>query len=153
MGWLIGISCLLSPQGLGVYWLTNSTLTAAQTLIARAEADSEFPELKEMWDKTDDEPEQVKQGDQVVLSGRDGVVVYGPDTDGECKVQFEDGSESGFVKINLLRRKGTLVDKAVSKLEEEEEDAVPKLYKEAKSRSARRAGKKQQKKRGKKQFS
>merc|ERR1712060_618383 len=113
---------------------------------ARSEADSEFPELKEMWEKTDDEPEKVKRGDPVVLSGRDGVVVYGPDTDGECKVQFEDGSESGFVKVNLLRRKGTLVDKAVSKLEEQEQDAAPKLYKEAKSRLAKRADQKRQKK-------
>ncbi|CAK0867186.1 unnamed protein product [Prorocentrum cordatum] len=62
---VIGISTLVSPQGLGIYWLTNSVLSLAQTQLARTEADSEFPELKEIWDTYADKPEEVRQGDKV----------------------------------------------------------------------------------------
>jgi YidC/Oxa1 family membrane protein insertase len=61
---IIGISTLVSPQGLGIYWLTNSCLSLAQTQLARTEADSEFPELKEIWEAYSDKPDEVRQGDK-----------------------------------------------------------------------------------------
>jgi len=49
----IGISTLVSPAGLSLYWLTNNVLTAAQTIYLQAQLAEEFPELKklkEQWD-------------------------------------------------------------------------------------------------------
>jgi YidC/Oxa1 family membrane protein insertase len=142
---IIGISTLVSPQGLGIYWLTNSCLSLAQTQLARTEADSEFPELKEIWEAYSDKPDEVRQGDKVVLNGREGVVVYGPDTDNECKVAYEDGSESGFVKAYALRRRGSKLDKVVSELEGTANDPEVFLPPKPKSRAVKRKQKRQAK--------
>jgi len=143
---IIGFSTLVSPQGLGIYWLTNSCLSLAQTQLARTEADTEFPELKEIWETYSDKTEEVKQGDKVVLNGREGVIVYGPDTDNECKVEYEDGSESGFVKAYSLRRRGSKLDMAVAELEVKANDPKVFLPPKPKSRAVKRKQERQLKK-------
>lgn len=47
---LIGYSTLVSPSGLGIYWLSNNVFTALQTFIIRQGLKSEFPEYAKMLD-------------------------------------------------------------------------------------------------------
>jgi len=116
--WLVGISTLASPQGVGIYWLTNSVLTAVQTQRARSEVSKEFPEYSEVWEATADQQDEIKKGSKVTLAGKEGVVTYGPDSDNDCKVTFEDGSMSDFVKVSALRIPGAL-DQNLTDLESE----------------------------------
>eukprot|EP00420_Gonyaulax_spinifera_P001753 CAMPEP_0197929930 /NCGR_PEP_ID=MMETSP1439-20131203/104629_1 /TAXON_ID=66791 /ORGANISM="Gonyaulax spinifera, Strain CCMP409" /LENGTH=465 /DNA_ID=CAMNT_0043552597 /DNA_START=93 /DNA_END=1490 /DNA_ORIENTATION=- len=41
----IGMSALVSPQAVGVYWLVNQSLTSAQMVLAREQVNEEFPAL------------------------------------------------------------------------------------------------------------
>jgi len=116
--WIVGISTLVSPQGIGIYWLTNSVLTAVQTQRARSEVSEEFPEFSEVWEATADQPNEIKKGSKVTLGGKEGVVTYGPDSDNDCKVTFEDGSVSEYVKVSALRTPGSL-DESLNALESE----------------------------------
>jgi len=45
---LIGYTSLVSPQGLGIYWLTNNVLTQAQTSLIKSQLGEELPEYKAM---------------------------------------------------------------------------------------------------------
>mmetsp|Transcript_77439 Transcript_77439/g.149600 ORF Transcript_77439/g.149600 Transcript_77439/m.149600 type:complete len:408 (-) Transcript_77439:241-1464(-) len=45
----VGISALVSPAGLGLYWLTNNLLTAAQTAVVQQQVDEEFPQYKAIY--------------------------------------------------------------------------------------------------------
>lgn len=47
--WFIGFSTLVSPQGLGLYWLTNTFLTAGQTFYVKAEVEKEYPEYARIY--------------------------------------------------------------------------------------------------------
>jgi len=49
---IIGYTSLVSPAGLGVYWLINNALTGAQTQFIRNGLGDEFPEYKKMIDGT-----------------------------------------------------------------------------------------------------
>ncbi|CAE7204024.1 ALB3.2, partial [Symbiodinium natans] len=49
----IGISTLVSPSGVGVYWLTNTVLTTAQMKVTQDEVAEEFPEYKKIKDEVD----------------------------------------------------------------------------------------------------
>jgi len=42
----VGISALVSPAGLGLYWLTSNLLNFAQTVIAQQQVAEEFPQLQ-----------------------------------------------------------------------------------------------------------
>lgn len=42
---VVGISCLVSPAGLGLYWLANNVVTAAQTEYIRSSVNKEFPKF------------------------------------------------------------------------------------------------------------
>ncbi|CAK0792497.1 unnamed protein product [Prorocentrum cordatum] len=44
---VVGISCLVSPAGLGLYWLTNNVITTGLTLVAQNQAADEFPQYKD----------------------------------------------------------------------------------------------------------
>jgi len=48
----------------------------------------------------------IVKGDRVVVKGRAGIVSYGPDVEGECKVKFDDGKVSGFISLKELKREG-----------------------------------------------
>lgn len=47
------ISCLVSPSGLGLYFLTNNLITAGQTAFVQGEVGKEFPEWKKIKDEVD----------------------------------------------------------------------------------------------------
>lgn len=47
------ISCLVSPSGLGLYWLTNNLITAGQTAWVQGEVAKEYPEWKKIKDEVD----------------------------------------------------------------------------------------------------
>jgi len=49
----IGISTLVSPQGVGIYWFTNTLLTTAQLKLTQNEVAEEFPEYKKIKDSVD----------------------------------------------------------------------------------------------------
>ncbi|CAE7778895.1 ALB3.2 [Symbiodinium sp. CCMP2456] len=49
----IGISTLVSPSGVGVYWFTNTVLTTAQMKVTQDEVAEEFPEYKQIKDEVD----------------------------------------------------------------------------------------------------
>ncbi|CAE7926492.1 ALB3.2, partial [Symbiodinium necroappetens] len=49
----IGISTLVSPSGVGVYWFTNTVLTTAQMKVTQDEVAEEFPEYKQIKDDFD----------------------------------------------------------------------------------------------------
>eukprot|EP00438_Fugacium_kawagutii_P022853 Skav230328 [mRNA] locus=scaffold430:622523:622885:+ [translate_table: standard] len=51
----IGISTLVSPQGVGVYWFTNTLLTTAQLKLTQSQVAEEFPEYKKIKDSVDAE--------------------------------------------------------------------------------------------------
>jgi len=51
----IGISTLVSPQGLGVYWLTNNMLSVAITGVIQQQVATELPDFKALKDKSDKE--------------------------------------------------------------------------------------------------
>jgi len=50
----IGISTLVSPQGLGLYWLTNSILTGVQTKVTRDQVGEEFPQYRQVAEGVED---------------------------------------------------------------------------------------------------
>jgi len=52
----------------------------------------------------------IVKGDRVVVKGRAGIVSYGPDIEGECKVKFDDGKVSGFMSLKELKKEGELED-------------------------------------------
>lgn len=49
----ICIACLVSPSGLGLYWLTNNLITTAQTAWVQGEVAKDFPEWKKLKDEVD----------------------------------------------------------------------------------------------------
>eukprot|EP00443_Scrippsiella_acuminata_P113656 CAMPEP_0115691610 /NCGR_PEP_ID=MMETSP0272-20121206/62745_1 /TAXON_ID=71861 /ORGANISM="Scrippsiella trochoidea, Strain CCMP3099" /LENGTH=411 /DNA_ID=CAMNT_0003131595 /DNA_START=246 /DNA_END=1480 /DNA_ORIENTATION=- len=51
----IGISTLVSPQGLGVYWLTNNMLSLAVTTVVQQQVAADLPYYKALKDKSDKE--------------------------------------------------------------------------------------------------
>jgi len=56
----IGISTLVSPQGVGVYWFTNTLLTTAQLKFTQNQVAAEFPEYKKIKDAVDAEGEGMR---------------------------------------------------------------------------------------------
>ena len=56
----IGISTLVSPQGVGVYWFTNTLLTTAQLKFTQNQIAAEFPEYKKIKDSVDAEGEGMR---------------------------------------------------------------------------------------------
>lgn len=52
---VVGISCLVSPAGLGLYWLTNNLITAGLTFVAQGQAADEFPQYKKIKDSIPEE--------------------------------------------------------------------------------------------------
>lgn len=52
----IGFSSLVTPQAVGLYWLTNTAATAAQMSLMRTEVSKEFPDYKRILDAVDKEP-------------------------------------------------------------------------------------------------
>jgi len=70
-------------------------------------------------------------------------VVYGPDTDGDCKLKFEDGTESDFLKAYQLRRPGALDDS----IAEVTKEATPAAAPEKLTRRQMKAAKEKEKKR------
>eukprot|EP00929_Paragymnodinium_shiwhaense_P016884 TRINITY_DN12558_c0_g1_i1.p1 TRINITY_DN12558_c0_g1~~TRINITY_DN12558_c0_g1_i1.p1 ORF type:complete len:440 (-),score=113.01 TRINITY_DN12558_c0_g1_i1:70-1389(-) len=48
--WFLGVSCLVSPQGVGLYWLVNTWLSSAQTQYVRGQVAEEKPEYKAIYD-------------------------------------------------------------------------------------------------------
>mmetsp|Transcript_38860 Transcript_38860/g.77086 ORF Transcript_38860/g.77086 Transcript_38860/m.77086 type:complete len:489 (-) Transcript_38860:93-1559(-) len=143
---LVGISTLVSPQGVGIYWFTNSVLTAVQTQQARSKVNEEFPEYSEVWEATPDQLDEIKKGSKVIFAGKEGVVTYGPDSDNDCKVTFEDGKVSDYVKVSALRTPGEL-DQSLQQLESEVGSARPgaPIPTAAASRKAARAAKEREK--------
>jgi len=55
---VIGISTLVSPAGLGIYWLTNNVLTGGQIQLVKSQVDEELPEYKKIFDAAAENPEQ-----------------------------------------------------------------------------------------------
>jgi len=45
----VGISALVSPAGLGLYWLTNNLLNFAQTVFVQQQVAEEFPQYKDTF--------------------------------------------------------------------------------------------------------
>ncbi|CAK9016583.1 unnamed protein product [Durusdinium trenchii] len=75
---VIGYTGLVSPAGLGVYWLCNNLLTQAQTYVIRSQLGEEFPEYKKVLDGTYEQEaeeerkrkEQEKQEEELSAPGR-----------------------------------------------------------------------------------
>ena len=51
----IAISTLVSPQGVGIYWFTNTLLTTGQMKLTQNQVADEFPEYKKIKDTVDAE--------------------------------------------------------------------------------------------------
>jgi len=138
---IVGFSTLVSPQGLGVYWFTNSVIGAIQTQYTRWQVEQEFPEYGRILEAVNTAPENVfKKGDKVTVSGKPGVIVYGPDTDDDVQVEFEDGSKTSYIKKFELNKPVEL-DSAVAAMAKE----VKTSEAQPSSRKARRAAQSKQK--------
>jgi len=55
---IIGYTSLVSPSGLGIYWLFNNILTQGQTALIRNGLKQEFPEYKDLIDGKEKEAEK-----------------------------------------------------------------------------------------------
>jgi len=58
---IIGYTSLVSPAGLGIYWLFNNALTGAQTALIRNQLSEEYPEYKKLIDGTAAKEEEEKK--------------------------------------------------------------------------------------------
>ncbi|CAE7376080.1 unnamed protein product [Symbiodinium natans] len=58
---VIGYTALVSPQGLGIYWLCNNLVTNGQTLFIKNQLGEEFPEYRKYLDGTLKKEEEEKK--------------------------------------------------------------------------------------------
>jgi len=56
----LGISALVTPQGVGLYWLVNTGWTAAQTSFAKGQVYDEFPKLMKAAEKAAQESDGIR---------------------------------------------------------------------------------------------
>ncbi|CAJ1392995.1 unnamed protein product [Effrenium voratum] len=61
---VIGYTGLVSPAGLGIYWLTNNLVTQGQTYVIRSQLGEEFPEYKKFLDGSYKEEEERKKQEE-----------------------------------------------------------------------------------------
>lgn len=97
---VIGYTGLVSPAGLGVYWLCNNLVTQAQTYLIRSQLGEEFPEYKKYLDgSAQREEEEAKKAKEEAVEEEEiggpgvGFGVDATDQEEETKAKTEDSEE------------------------------------------------------------
>lgn len=97
---VIGYTGLVSPAGLGVYWLCNNLVTQAQTYLIRSQLGEEFPEYKKYLDgSAQREEEEAKKAKEEAVEEEEiagpgvGFGVDTTDQEEETKAKTEDSEE------------------------------------------------------------
>eukprot|EP00440_Ansanella_granifera_P035037 gb/GFBE01038002.1/.p1 GENE.gb/GFBE01038002.1/~~gb/GFBE01038002.1/.p1 ORF type:complete len:392 (+),score=88.61 gb/GFBE01038002.1/:1-1176(+) len=95
----IGISTLVSPAGLGLYWFTNNLLSAGQMKLAQDQVAEEFPDYKRIKDIAD-----AKGPQDGARYTRDSPFLEDPEAVKKSVEELEEGEGQVYAKPPNTRR-------------------------------------------------
>eukprot|EP00933_Yihiella_yeosuensis_P007187 TRINITY_DN112116_c0_g1_i1.p1 TRINITY_DN112116_c0_g1~~TRINITY_DN112116_c0_g1_i1.p1 ORF type:complete len:472 (-),score=111.87 TRINITY_DN112116_c0_g1_i1:118-1338(-) len=138
----IGYSAMVSPAGMGVYWLTNNLLTSAQTAYIKNELGEAFPEYRKIIDGTAKKEEKERkqkarelaaaraEDREISFGGRGFAAASKADDDDDEEGNEEEKLASATAKLKMAGKKGVKAGSKYVKMKSEAE-----YKKEAKQRA------------------
>jgi YidC/Oxa1 family membrane protein insertase len=95
---VIGLSALASPAGIGIYWFCNNLLTVAQQTVIKKGLAEEFPEYQRMMDGTQQKEEEAKRKEMETLAAA-------KELEGGLGVGFTSMAESAAIVEEVEKEK------------------------------------------------